>query len=112
MANFSQIPKRWVKRQVFGTLLTHPTALLPSQVSLVEFLWIVVEEEQLKALSELYLGPRTTSNIAKEEFDVSHVAERVRKILRKFSHICGGALGEINTTEHRIELFECAKPIS
>ena len=37
--------------------------------------------------------------------------ERIRALLRRYSDMCSGTLGEINVTEHRIDLIEGAKPV-
>ena len=51
-----------------------------------------------------------------EELDLSHVPEwlreRFRRMLKKYSKMWDGTLGEINTTVHRIELVPETRPIA
>ena len=51
-----------------------------------------------------------------EELDLSHVPdrlrERFRRMLKKYSRMWDGTLGEINTTVHRIELIPGTRPIA
>ena len=51
-----------------------------------------------------------------EEFDLSHMPERLcqrfRRMLKKYSRMWDGTLGEINTTVHRIELIPETLPIA
>ena len=51
-----------------------------------------------------------------EELDLSHVAfchrGKLRTMLRKYSHMRNGSLGEIATTEHRIDLVPGSRPVS
>ena len=51
-----------------------------------------------------------------DELDLSHVPNRLReqfrRILKKYSRMWDGTLGEINTTVHRIELVPDTRPIA
>ena len=123
VANFGKHRKSLVKNQVLGTLLPHPVAMYPSNVMLASVL----------GLPKPRLGENTASNAnhppqpeateppkeqttSIDELDLAHVPEqhraRLRKLLRKYSSMWDGSLGETNMTEHSIELQPGTKPIA
>lgn len=124
VANFGKTPKRVAKNQVVGTVLPHPTAVMPSHIKLAEVLGLIDAAEVEPDANPLAEANKTSSPVPKSELDVkdvdaldlSHVPEqhrrRLREMLRKYSPMWDGSLGEISTMEHHIELTSDAKPIA
>ena len=115
VANFAQHEQRLHKSQVIGTVLPHPTAIFPTEVSLGEVLGLVDE------IGVVQTDPppatiRDPPSPKVENIDLSHVPtrlqERIREMLRPFSSMWDGSLCEIRTTEHRINLQPDARPIA
>ena len=123
MANLSKKPKPLAKGQIVGTLLPHPTAILNTPVTLGQVLNLdevdnLVEGERNEALSETDKEKPEKGegkSQALKDVDLEHVdlryQKRIRDMLRQYAHMWDGSLGDILTTEHRIDLTPDAKPV-
>ena len=121
LANFGQAPYTLCKGQVVGTLLPHPTALIPTRMQWNDLLGLTEEEATRHFVVEPTPGEETNKENTLEvkcanDLDLSHVEpryrERLRTILRKYDTLWSGELGEISATEHRIQLLPGTRPIS
>ena len=118
-------------------LLPHPTLVVPTHVKFAEVLGLVNSDTEktkpepaMKTCApkpdnpEEYTAkddaennsPNTVSKYSVDELDLSHVEEkyrnRLRELIRRFSAMWDGSLGEIPTTEHRIDVIPGSKPVS
>ena len=130
IANFGKTPYRLSKNQVVGHLLPHPTAVLPSAISLADVLGVTVDstedDSSHKDDNPTAGTPENSSSDDKaddppkirsvDDLDLSHVdsthRERLREMLRKFSPMWDGSLGEINTTQHHIDVTPGTRPLA
>ena len=129
IANMGAVPYRLSKNQVVATLLPHPTAIIPTEVTLAEVLGIEEPEGDKEPTGvssntvaadgtrtqQGELEPETAINQV-QELDLSHLApeyrERVRGMLKEFAPMWAGDLGQINTTEHHIDLVPGSRPVA
>ena len=119
MANFGSAPYRLVKGQTIGTLLPHPTAVIASKVSIADMLGLT-EEEGEELQQEIESAPGGDNHSSKgtnvDETDLTHVEgrylPRIRALLRKYSSMWSGELGEIKVTEHHIDVLPGTRPIA
>ena len=126
VANFGSEPKVVVKDQVIGTLLPHPTAIIPTRVSIADVLNIEDTEPQgysdipIQSLNDLEEPSEAEKLKAAEklveDLDLSHLAsslrKRVKNMLKRFAPMWSGKLGEINSTPHYIDLLPGSRPIA
>ena len=107
VANFGRKLRSLAKNQFIGTLLPHPTAILPTRMSFEDFVGLVkyAEEKTHRAnISNVAEVEPSKKNegVDVEELDLSHVAychrEILRTMLRKYSYMWNGFLGEITNT--------------
>lgn len=122
VANFSRHQKVLPKNQTIATLLPHPTAVIPSQVHLADVLG-VTESDATELVTAPPIIPRTGQEPRKEykpftvdDLNLDHLPKghqaRVRAMLNRYAHMWDGSLGEINTTEHYIDLVPDARPFA
>lgn len=135
IANFAPYEQRVVKNQIVGTILPHPTAVVPSHIRLGEVLELIesVGEEPTalnatKATSSteeepapIVFGPSANEEkncepeISVDTLNLDHIDPRfhgrLRSLLHKYAQMWDGTLGEITTTEHHIELLPGTKPL-
>ena len=123
MANRSKKPKLLAKGQIVGPLLRHPTGSFNTPVTMGQVLNLEevenrVEGEKNESLSETEKetpekGEEKSQAI--KDLNLEHVELRYQKrildMLRKYAHMWDVSLGEISTTEHRIDLAPEAKPV-
>ena len=134
VANFGDYPYRLSKNQIIGTLLPHPTAVIPSSVMLSDILGVTPAPPSDFETSSEVLEPvppppdepppipgqvsddpaELPTDDSVDNVDLSHVPdkyhERIRTLLRKFNSMWSGELGEIPVMEHRIDLVPGARP--
>ena len=121
VANFGRIPRSLAKKQVNGTPLPHATAILQTRMSLADFVaWANDAEDEthranISGVSEVEPS-KNKEGVDVQELDLSHVAfchrEKPRTMLRKYSHMWNGSLGQITTTEHTIDLVPGPRRVS
>eukprot|EP00171_Calliarthron_tuberculosum_P023134 IDg23134t1 len=136
VANFSKNPYRLSKNQAIAGLRPIPNVpVVPVSLTAGELLGIedpedlvspdhqVAQEQLMAADLRLFqdLRPDSKVNRKKEEIfkvadlDLSHLSEewqeKLRAMLAKHERMWNGFLGEINTTEHHIELEPGTRPI-
>ena len=124
VANFTNYPKRIQRNQIIARALPHPTFVAPTHVTLAEVLGVVdtenpVEKEETSDPKELPSSAdswgTTPDKPSAKTLDLNHVPEelreRFRQVLLKYDFMWDGSLGQINTTEHRIQLQPDAKPV-
>ena len=124
LANFGLSPYRLAKNQVVAAALPHPTGIIPSNISMAEVLGLDAADDLQKPTSK---DVRTTGSNPGDEpekpevetvddLDLSHVEPRlrtrVREMLRKYSSMWNGNLGEIRVMDHHIELPPDTRPIA
>ena len=134
IANFGQYPYMMAKGQIIGTVLPHPTAIMPSRVQLAEVLGLINEDDEADLLqlermeTSNQVGGDTAAHtpsgenfgdspqIDVDSIDICHVdpryREKLRSLLRKYKSMWDGKLGEISITEHPIDVFPDTRPIA
>ena len=122
IANFGVNPYRLAKGQVVANVLPHPSALIPTEVMMSELLGIEAEDaDNYTSEEELHIGtptvePETPEAKTVDDLDLSHLNSglrtRLRNMLRKYEDMWDGSLGEINVTEHHIDLIPGSRPIT
>ena len=131
VANFGKHAKSLVKNQVLGTLLPHPTFVIPTPVKFAEVLGLVnsdsenakpepadntVSSDKQDLVKPEVAAASSPTKASVDDMDLSHVDEqyrnRLREMLRRHSAMWDGSLGEINSTEHCIELKAGTRPIA
>ncbi|CAN8069907.1 unnamed protein product [Agarophyton chilense] len=126
IANLGTVPQYLVKNQVIGSVMPHPIAMVPTKLTAGDVLGLVHSKEgdspepvssPVPGVQPVTSGTQPVSTSGDrpdpvqefEGLDLSHVPEsyrhRLRELLRDFTTIRDGSLGEIATTEHRIDLL-------
>ena len=122
MANFGDQVRFIQANQVVGHVLPHPQALSPSKMHTGEMLGIVEDSSPINSDAEdtvpleQRIPRKDTDEVSSAaDLDLDHVPEKYREELRamldEFRSMYDGRLGEINVTEHSIDLVEGARPI-
>ena len=141
IANLGRYPKNLAKNHVVATLLPHPTITVPTHVLLADVVdegkenpsvtCTGTEERVSNDNTTFRFKADNTDNSPKlgttitaksgtppslDELDLGHVPpthrEKLRSLLQEFSTMWDGSLGEVNTTEHHIDLVKRARPIA
>ncbi|CAN8069508.1 unnamed protein product, partial [Agarophyton chilense] len=133
VANLGSTPQSLVKNQVIGSVMPHPTAMVATRLTAAYVLGLVHskkgEEAAVQSPNDLESQPAETEKKPVptshdrvdpvkelEELDLGHVLEShresLREMLREFTTMWDGSLGEINTTEHRIDLWPNTRPVA
>ena len=130
VANFARYEQRLVKGQILGTVLPHPLSVISTKITMAEVVGLIEGEdrpgqpsyEHDKVISAVppHQGKGDPSDAPQasslDDIDLSHVDEKHRPrlltMLQKYAKMWDGSLGEINTTEHHIELVPDARPIA
>ena len=121
VANFGRTLRSLAKNQVIGTLLSHPTAILPTKMSFEDVVGMVRETPKAKLTGRTQLTSQKSNlpKIKKVKMWKNWISRRWRsaieknyalccenyfKMLRKYPHIWNGSLGEITTTERSVNI--------
>ena len=131
VANFGNKPVTILKGQRVATTDPHPSSIIETNLSHGEVFgieeneklsyrkrnlnarYIALINKHLADLRESHMQEDETPMTA-EDIDLSEVSEEyheeIRKMLRKHETMWSGKLGNINITEHSIELKDGSKP--
>ena len=141
LANLGRSPKTLAKNQVMATLLSNPTIAVPTHVLLADVVdegketpsgtCAGTEERGSNNNTTFRFKTDNTDNSHKlgttisaksasppslDEIDVGHVPpthrEKLRSLLQEISTMWDGSPGEVNTTEHHIDLVKSARLIA
>ncbi|CAN8076686.1 unnamed protein product [Agarophyton chilense] len=133
IANVGTVPQYLVKNQVIGCVMPHPIAMVPTKLTAADVLGLVHSKEgdSPEPVSSLVPGVQPVTSGTQpvstrgdrpdpvqelEDLDLSHVPEsyrhRLQELLRDFTTMWYGSLGDNATTEHRIDLLPDTRPIS
>ena len=125
IANFSTHEYQLAKDQVVGQLLPHPTAVIPSKVNIADVLGICGDIEVDKFESKQDTVPsfrdkgrpqtETVTPASANDLDLDYLEPRyrtrLREMLRKYSSMWSGHLGEISTNQHHIDVPPGTRPV-
>ncbi|CAN8069066.1 unnamed protein product [Agarophyton chilense] len=117
--NFTDNDYQIPKNQVVATALPHPTVVFPTHISTAEVLGLTHvgdTDEELQTPSGDQLQSAKDPERLVDELDLAHVSEhyrtKIRSMLKKYTSMWSGNLGEISATEHHIDLVQGSRPIS
>ncbi|CAN8076676.1 unnamed protein product, partial [Agarophyton chilense] len=119
VSNFTDNEYQILKNQVVATALPHPTVVVPTHLSTAEVLGLTHvgdTDEELQTPSGDQLQTAKDRESLVDELDLAHVSEHYRtkisSMLKKYTSMWTGKIGEICATEHHIDLVPGSRPIS
>ncbi|CAN8076123.1 unnamed protein product [Agarophyton chilense] len=119
VSNFSDNDYQIPKNQVVATALPHPTVVFPNHISTAEVLGLTHvgdTDKELQTPSGDQLQTAKDRESLVDELDLAHVSEhyraKIRSMLKKYTSMWNGKLGEISATEHHLDLVPGSRPIS
>ncbi|CAN8062284.1 unnamed protein product [Agarophyton chilense] len=119
VSNFTDNDYQILKIQVVVTALPHPTVVVPTHISTADVLGLTHvgdTDEELQTPSGDQLQTAKDPESLVDDLDLAHVSEhyrtKIRSMLKKYTSMWSGKLGEISATEHHIDLVPGSRPIS
>ncbi|CAN8069585.1 unnamed protein product [Agarophyton chilense] len=118
VSNFTDNDYQIPKNQVVATALPHHKVVVPTHISTAEVLGLTHvgdTKEELQTPSGDQLQTAKDPESLVDELDLAHVSEqyrtKIRSMLKKYTSMWSGKLGEISATEHHIDLVPGSRPI-